>query len=231
MNTKRIPTGTRLIPMDLEQDIERQELHKHRLICGWNSEMIETWREEMRKGERTLFWITISGCDNTTDLTPLKKTHDALLYPVGHISLDKVDDPPHPLPPDDTLVAPDGSILSISKLFVLPRFAGLGLGAFALEECERMAQREPYGSLNCRAVTLNTMSSRYLANGEDGPEGMGRWALIGEQIPKRDNSIWYSRRGYVRYKEEIRYFIPKLDGTMLSWYGVFMRKELQGARS
>lgn len=173
----------------------------------------------MAKGERTLFWIALPP-SHKTEQTPTFKRGDDEILPVGHVAIERVDDPEGGHQPDPTLVAPDGSILMISTLFVLPAFTALRLGAFAMDQCESLAQQEPYGSRNCRAVTVTTLSNRYHAGGLEGPEGMGRWEILGEPMPTRDNSLWYKRRGYVTYKEAVRY------GVEMKWWAVFMRKEL-----
>lgn len=213
------PEGAYLIPVDLSQPIEHKVLYDQRVICGWGADRIDKFKKGMAKGERTLFWIALPS-NYKSEHTPTFKRGEDEILPVGHIAIDKKDDPEDDYQPDPTLVAPDGSILEITTLFVLPAFGALRLGAFAMDQCEMLAQQEPYGSRNCRAVTLTTLSSRYLPGGIEGPDGMGRWEMLGEAMPLRDNISWYKRRGYVAYKEEIRY------GVDLKWYGLFMRKEL-----
>lgn len=217
--------------MNLEEALERDILYNQRVICGWALDRIPYWRKVTADGSRTFFWIaTTSSSDKTRDLVPITRGRgDEPFYPIGHVAIDKLDLVHHPLVPDESLVAPDGSVLSISSLFILPSFSGTGIGAFAMDECERLAQIAPYGSPNCRAVTLTTLSPRYLENGIEGPEGKGLWAVLGQKMPSRDNMVWYVRRGYVEYKEEVRYFDMTHEGETVGLYGVFMRKEL-GAR-
>ncbi|KAF2232200.1 hypothetical protein EV356DRAFT_505603 [Viridothelium virens] len=227
------PPGTRLIPMDLEREDERTILHDQRLICGWAINKIPKWRQSIAKGDRTLFWIALP-LSHKTDQTPTLH-HSPVegdaeeILPVGHIALDRIDDPEDGVAPDPTLVSGDGSVLTISALFVLPAFQSFGLGAFAMDGLEAMARTERYGSVKCRAVTVNTLSKRYLEGPEDDPDGRGRWKRLGETPPKRDNALWYARRGYVPYKEEVRYWSDLPNGERLGWVGVFMRKELDGA--
>lgn len=210
--------------MDLSSSVERITLRDQRVICGWNQQSVPFWKMSMEKGDQTLFWITLPLSDKTADLPSLQRGEDTL-YPVGHVSLDRKDKS-DALPPDLSLANPDGSVLQITALFVLPEFGSLRLGGFAMTECERMAQEEPYGSLNCRGITVTTLSSRYLSGENTGPNGTGRWALVGQTMPKRDNSLWYARRGYRTYKEEARCFTAMRDGSELEWFSVFMRKEL-----
>lgn len=178
----------------------------------------------MRKGERTLFWISLPLEMRKDDIPILKRDADTFL-PAGHVSLDRVDDPSPGIDPDPTLAAPDGSVLTVSNVFVLPVFSGCGLGRFALRECEQLAQQEPYGSLNCRCLSLWTLSDRYAAGGEEGRDGTGRWERLGKPVPKRATGPWYESLGYVKYKEEIRLHFGLPNDPMI-WYGVFFRKEL-----
>jgi len=227
-NAAAPPKGARLVPMNLEEPAEQDILLEQRKICGWNQEKIPQWKDSMARGERTLFWITIPPSDKTGGMTALKRQDQDDVFAVGHVSLDKFDLPGGTNPPDTTLASGDGSVMTITTLFVLPQFKSLRLGAFTMDECERMSQEEPYGSRHCRAVTVNTLSSRYLpGGGVDGPDGVGRWAWIGQDMPLRDNALWYTRRGYVAYKEEVRYYSSSKDGTEIGWYGVFMRKDLK----
>lgn len=219
-----LPSSARLLPIDLEDAAERSVLHGHRILCGWDQEKIPAWRESMRKGERTLFWIALPLEMRKDDVLTLKRDAETFI-PAGHISLDKVDYPSPGIDPDPTLVAPDWSILTISNLFVLPVFSGCGLGRFALRECEKLAQQEPYGSPNCHYLSLWTLSERYAAGGEEGWNGIGRWERLGMPVPKRANGPWYESLGYIKYKEEIRLHFGLPNDPMV-WYGVFFQKEL-----
>lgn len=206
------PEGARLVTMNLESAAERDLLHAQRVICGWHEDMVESWRERMAAGERTFYWITIPESDVTSELAMLQR-NGGEVYAVGHISLDRVDQPHFPTPVDLSLASGDGKVMTITSLFVLPGFTSLGLGAFAMDECERVA-RETDG---CRAVTIMTISNRYLRGGIPGPDGT---------VPKVDHSPWCARRGYVTYKEEVRHYTDLADGTRIGWYEMFMRKEL-----
>jgi GNAT superfamily N-acetyltransferase len=168
------PSHARLLPIDLEDATECSVLFDQRILCGWGQEKIPSWRESMRKGERAhVLDSPPSGDEKGRRSGSEKRCGDvrsgrACLAGSGR----------HPSPgidPDPTLAAPDGSVLTISSLFVLPVFSGCGLGRFAMRECERLAQQEPYGSPNCRCLSLWTLSERYAAGGEEGWHGIGRW--------------------------------------------------------
>lgn len=219
-----IPSRARLLPIDLEDAAECGVLFDQRILCGWGQHQIADWRESMNKGERTMFWIALP-LEMTKDDAAILKRGTETFIPAGHISLDRVDDPSPGIDPDPTLVAPDGSVLTISNLFVLPVFSGCGLGRFALRQCEQLAQQEPYGSLNCRFLSLWALSERYAAGGEEGWDGIGRWERLGMPVPKRANGPWYESLGYIKYKEEIRLNFG-LPNEQMMWYGEFFRKEL-----
>ena len=217
----------RLLPIDLEDATERSVLLDQRVLCGWGEEKIPAWRESARKFERTMFWIALPP-EMRTDGVPVLKRDGAAAFvfvPAGHVSLDRVDTPDPGIDPDPTLAAPDGSVLTVSNIFVLPVFSGCGLGRFTMRECERLAQQEPYGNPNCRYLSLWTLPERYVAGGEEGFDGIGRWERLGKPVPKRANGPWYESLGYVKYKEEIRMYWGSPNETM-TWYGAFFRKEL-----
>jgi GNAT superfamily N-acetyltransferase len=222
-----IPSRARLLPINLDDATECSVLHGQRILCGWGQDKIAAWRESMRKGERALFWIALPLEMRKDDVAILKRDAETEAFiPAGHVSLDKVDEPSPGMDPDPTLVAPDSSVLTVSSLFVHPVFTGCGLGRFALRECEQLAQQEPYGSTNCRCLSLWTLSERYAAGGEEGWDGLGRWERLGMAVPKRPTGPWYESLGYKKYKEEIRLRFG-LPNDMMLWYGVFFRKEFQ----
>lgn len=194
-----------------------------------------------------MFWISIPSTtkltledhhkpvnDNISDkspqdavfvLTPDEQSESYLC--VGHVALDRTDFASNKaMKPDASLASRDLHILTIATLFVHPAYSKFRLGAFAMDQCEAMAQQLPYGDPECREVTVNTLSPRYYPGGQAGVEGYGRWEHYGWPAPKMDNSLWYVRRGYVTYKEEVRYLSDAPDGTELKWYGVCMRKKL-----
>jgi len=239
------PPGTKLVRINFENEYERDILFEQRKICTWGKDRIPYWREKQLNGERAMFWVTLPKNTNAIALTEQLGLGTLIrdentFWLVGHVSLDRTDTPSSEGQPlDESLTRPDGSVLTISSLFVMPVVKGLRLGAFAMDQCEMMAQQPPYGSPNCIAITVNTLSSRYFPGGPEGPDGVGRWESIGEPRPKMDNALWYKRRGYQTYKEQVRYFtgLPSSHQTssgatldQLPWYGTFLRKEL-GAKT
>jgi len=239
------PPGSRLVLIDLENEYERDVLAEQRKICTWGEDKIPYWRAHQFPGDRAMFWVTLPKDVDAISLTeqPGLATltrEEETVWLVGHVSLDKIDAPSHEGdPPDESLTSPDGSVLTISSLFVMPQVHKLRLGAFAMDQCEMMARQSPYGSPNCIAITVNTMSSRYFPGGPEGPDGIDRWELLGWPRPKMDNALWYKRRGYQTYKDQVRYFTDisssaknNFDSSSLSaegqlpWYATYLRKEL-----
>jgi len=241
------PPGTRLLLVNFDEEHEREALYRQRLICGWGEERIDKWRKAVERKERYFFWIAVPATtpmpdtkienqqQNNDAIARLSRNPDAIdedddsnsrtsdYYGVGHIALDWID----PEYPDSTLCCtPDGSKLQISSLFVLPSFGQSGIGAFAMDTLEMQARQPPYGSTNCKAVFINTMSSRYFnPGGIEGPDGIGIWGHNGLAPPMRDNGIWYAKRGYVKFQEGIRYGLKLPSGKEVKFYADYMRKD------
>jgi ribosomal protein S18 acetylase RimI-like enzyme len=202
-------------PINLHNQAESDELLRQRILCGWANtpRNIEVWRKAIDKGEVVLFWIV------PRHLT----SSPALQRFAGHIGLEN-----ECQPPEHDIARPDKSLIEISTLFVLKEYRHLGLGRTAMRDMERYAQQEPYGSPNCKAVTIHTMSRRYWE--DDGDDWRGIYARIDSNArpPAKgtSNEDWYARMGYVKFKEEPRYPTKLLDGTDWKFTAVFMRKEL-----
>ncbi|KAG9841637.1 WD40 repeat-like protein, partial [Aureobasidium melanogenum] len=225
---RQLPPSATLVPIDLKVEQERQILYDQRIICGWNSDKIPKWAAAIEAGTRSFFWICLAP-DAERDI-PTFTRDDKTHMPVGHVSLDKVDITEPDAVPDTTLADPEKGVLTITSLFVLPAFHRSGLGAFAMDECERLARIPPFGAENITALTVNTLSPRYCEGGVEGPDGLGQWEKeAGEQRPvPKNNMLWYEKKGYKRYKEEApRYTSLGKQGETLWWYACFMRKELQ----
>jgi len=223
---RQLPSAS-LIPIDLKIEQERQILYDQRIICGWNSDKIPKWAAAIQAGSRSFFWICLAP-DASRNIPTL--TRDGETYqPVGHVSLDKVDITEPDNIPDTTLADTEKGIITITSLFVLPAFHRSGLGAFAMDECERLARIPPFGLENISAITVNTLSPRYCVGGVEGPDGMGQMERdAGEPRPVPQNNMpWYERKGYKKYKEAPRYTSKDKQGDTLWWNAVFMRKELR----
>jgi hypothetical protein len=223
---RQLPTAS-LVPIDLKNEQERQILYDQRIICGWNSDKIPKWAAAIQAGTRSFFWICLAP-DASRDV-PFFTRDGETVMPVGHVSLDKVDITEPDNIPDTTLASVENGIVTITSLFVLPSLHRSGLGAFAMDECERLASVPPFGLENITAITVNTLSPRYCVGGVEGPEGLGQWEReAGEQKPvPPNNMLWYQRKGYKEYKEAPRYKSKDKQGNTLWWWAVFMRKELR----
>ncbi|KAL1867685.1 hypothetical protein Daus18300_006241 [Diaporthe australafricana] len=187
-----------LEPAELSEQSQADELFRQRQICGWKTSLkdIASWQERTQARTTTLFWI--------------KPTAQPDLR-AGHISLVK---------------ASDSSDLTISDLFVLPEHRGGGIARAAFETLEDWATTEPYGSKDCKALLVDTLSRKY---SEDDEYRLKYIRLTGvEPKPKgATNEEWYTRMGYVKYKEEPKY--PAREGRIVEekLLAVFMRKELR----
>jgi len=162
--------------------------------------------------QKMLFWVIIPASTSDKDRSPNR---------VGHISLTYQKDPP-----DLEMANPDRSVMEISNLFILPEYRSFGFARKAMAAVEELAKVEPYGSPNCKALTLNTASKRYWD--DDGVEWRGLWLKMGLEVPERGRSLeqWYEKMGYVKYKEEPTFEETALDGTTLKWIASFLRKNI-----
>ena len=50
-----------LIPWDPENAEHIERLYNQRVACGWNSDMIEKWKDMQRDGKKAIHWI-VSFC-------------------------------------------------------------------------------------------------------------------------------------------------------------------------
>src|SRR5215469_3886379 len=201
-----------LEPINLNNGYEYGELRRQRVLCGWDYEVetLEKWKRGMDAKTRSLFWISLPATDAKSSNR------------VGHICLNSDRDPP-----ELDLANPDKSIMEIATFFILPEYRYGGLGRVAVEILENCATKEPYGSQNCKVITINTISRRYTEN--DGDEWRGVYARRGLKAPPKGKSVedWYASMGYVKWKEEPRYPDRLLDGTEVKLIAVFMKKTIQ----
>lgn len=187
---KSSPSGSSLLVMKLENFAERELLYKQRVICGWKQDAIQKWREAMARKDQYMFWICVpidseaAKGQSTAAATDQHKqamqvisrkddagnTQEGLA--VGHLSLDWADLPDDG-EPELTLASKDGTILSVSALFVMPTHQKYRLGTFAMDTLETYARQVPFGSPNCQTLTINTLHPRYF--NAEGPDGVGMW--------------------------------------------------------
>ena len=202
-----------LEPINLHNGYEYGELRRQRVLCGWDYEVekLEKWKRDMDAETRSIFWINLPATDSK--LSPNR---------IGHICLNSERDPP-----ELDLANPDKSVMEISTFFILPEYRYGGLGRTAVEMVESYATKEPYGSPNCKVITINTISRRYTEN--DGDEWRGVYARRGLKAPPKGKSAedWYASMGYVKWKEEPRYPDRLQDGTEVKLIAVFMKKMIQ----
>ncbi|KAF2095145.1 hypothetical protein NA57DRAFT_59889 [Rhizodiscina lignyota] len=231
-----------LQPMNLHNEPEFAELLRQRKICGWDMEpsSLNNWMNDQDDGLRSNFWITTNPLDppntkveassqkltTTTSTAPLLDSNTESTNSedekknyirVGHIALSRTG---HPLEVD--LANPDGTLCKIASLFILPTYRSLGLASRAMDILESWARVPPYGTLNCKAIAVDTLDRRYFE--DDREEWRGWWKTQGEEPPQRgtSNEDWYIRRGYVKFKGAPKY--PVGDGVML--WASSLRKEL-----
>ncbi|KAK1770203.1 hypothetical protein QBC33DRAFT_530407 [Phialemonium atrogriseum] len=212
LSVNRAGTKCLLVPMDLHNPAEFDEFLRQRISCGWDKEVeiIEGCRKRMDDKTKFLFWIVPAELAESPGTSRF----------AGHISLQTTAHPP-----DLELANPDKTVLMISTFFILPEYRRGGLGRAAVQALEERARVEPYGSPACRALALTALSRRYT---ED-DEWRGFYAERGMEAPDKGSSIedWYTRMGYVKWKEEPRYRDKLQDGTEIVLLASFLRKELR----
>jgi GNAT superfamily N-acetyltransferase len=206
-----------LEPMNLHNTTEFDELVRQRIICGWDysTSNVEAWRAAADAHTISIFWIVPSSLSQF----PVPKRH------IGHISIQNKTEASD----NNELVRADKPIRHIFNLFILPEHRGGGLGRAAVQALETWAKVEPYGSPECKAITLNALSRRYIE--DDGEEWRGLYtrvcASLGIELPAKgsSNEDWYARMGYVKWKEEPMYPVM-LDESEILLNAVSLRKEL-----
>ncbi|KAH7153475.1 hypothetical protein EDB81DRAFT_791468 [Dactylonectria macrodidyma] len=205
-----------LKPINLHNLDEFSELLRQRTICGWNKEpsKIEQWRDEMDNKTKSLFWVV------PTQLAEAPSPHRY----VGHIALCSTVHPENL-----ELANPDKSVFTFDTLFILKEHRGGGFGRAAIQALEACAKEEPYGSPNCKAMTVKTISRKYREDDECREIYMRLASRRGMGPPERGTSQedWYARMGYVKWKEEPGYWTTLVDGSKILLDEVSMRKRLE----
>ncbi|KAL3490984.1 hypothetical protein BJX62DRAFT_130600 [Aspergillus germanicus] len=187
-----------LVPINLDDPSEYEELRQQRVICGWNNtpEALALWHEKQRAGLKSFFWITTTKSAASTSSEsrsePSSKSSEPIPIRAGHISLDAYTEPP-----DASVANAEKTRLTIRTFFILPEHRSSGLGRTSMALIESLAGSEPYGSPNCEFTTLDTMSKEHYYDPILGPEV--------RKVMPICNQEWYERQGYVVYKVEPRY--------------------------
>lgn len=197
-------------PINLHDQVQYERLQAQRRECGWYYEdaYLNRWREAAVEGAKCLFWITTSSSDDT----------DQPFVFAGHISLDSFSESADL---QREMTRSDKSLLTISTFFVLPEFRGKGVGGHAWTQLERLAKVEPYGNLRCSDIVIMSLSCRYV---ED-PVLRARYVeWTGEEPLSYER--WYSRMGYVKWKEEACTEVATSGGEIVLLVEAFMMKSL-----
>jgi ribosomal protein S18 acetylase RimI-like enzyme len=205
-----------LEPINLHSTSEFDELLRQRVLCGWEKcrSQLESWRTAIDAQIISMFWI-------------VPHSHSQISAPqryAGHIAMKRKIEPA-----DDKLGHGPVHLQHIWNVFILPEHRSSGLGQAAFRAVEALATVEPYGSPECEAITLNTVSRRYIE--DDGEEWRGFYKKLCDslkiELPAkgRSNEDWYARMGFVKWKEEPAYAI-ELDGNRSMLIAAWMRKEL-----
>ncbi|KAF2100808.1 hypothetical protein NA57DRAFT_74405 [Rhizodiscina lignyota] len=200
-----------LEPMNLHNAIEFDELLRQRIICGWSNSpsTLEAWRAAMDTHTLSMFWV----------VPPSVSAQPAPQRLLGHISTQK------------KIEALDGqTVMHIADLFILPEHRHGGLGGAAVRALESWAKVEPYGSPDCKSITLNAISKRYIE--DDGEEWRPFYARVCSslniEMPEKgtSNEDWYARMGYVKEREDPMYPVT-LDGEKILLIAASLRKTLE----
>ncbi|KAL4914676.1 hypothetical protein BDW62DRAFT_190083 [Aspergillus aurantiobrunneus] len=197
-----------LVPIDLSDPTEWEELRQQRLLCGWDNttEKLTLWRRKQEAGLKSFFWIVIPSCHPSQDgdLTSIRG---------GHISLDAYAEPT-----DWDLANAEKTNLTIQTFYILPEYRTRGVGRSAMKQIEALATAKPYGSVNCQYITLNCLSKKHYYDEFLGP--------IVKKVMPICNQEWYEKQGYVVWKEEPRYEDTLPDKTTFVFDAAFMRKRV-----
>jgi GNAT superfamily N-acetyltransferase len=196
--TTEAAQGSILERMNLYNTTEFDELLRQRVICGWDfsPSNLEGWRAAADAQTISMFWV----------IPPSLSQLPAPQRYSGHISMQN-----------------NTRVLHIFNLFILPEHRRAGLGRAAVQALEG------WGSPECKAITLNALSRRYIE--DDGEEWRGLYtrvcASLGIETPVKgsSNEDWYTRMGYVKWKEEPAYPVS-LDGSEILLIAAYLRKEL-----
>ncbi|KAK4055281.1 hypothetical protein OIV83_000564 [Microbotryomycetes sp. JL201] len=225
-------SSIKLVPFDPDDSIQVEELRRQRVLCGWNVDKVDKWREYGRQGLKALFWVfpaddQESRAKWTSDmpqvdmcnLSPKKEgpPPNPNFRPLGQGSLDWYDDMG-----DERLVCRDKKPrrIQISNLFTLKHLAGRGLGNMILAELESLASKPPF---DADYVTLNTID-RDLAVDPRHAKRFG-WHYDADA---RVNQDWYVRKGYTVFERMVpRYEEKDLEGKLYMHGAAYLEKRIK----
>ncbi|BGO96541.1 hypothetical protein RTBOTA2_000439 [Rhodotorula toruloides] len=213
----------KLVRFDPDEAKEVEELKRQRVLCGWNLDKVEVWREQCRRGVKNLYWIHPAVPIETPEFEPLNSDHsragppppDPSFQPVGHVSLDWED-----YEDDDTLCDRENGVITLATFFILLSQQGKGYGSVVMKQTEQMAVK-----VGAKEITLNTVDGEYAVQ-------PWWWEQQGIKFDSRlrVNERWYERLGYTAYKRAVpRYPCRTVDGRDILLEAVFMRKKLPQA--
>ncbi|KAM0793382.1 hypothetical protein ACM66B_000836 [Microbotryomycetes sp. NB124-2] len=221
----------KLVPFDPEDAMQLDELHRQRVLCGWNVDAIGKWQKFVRQGLKALFWVFPADNEESRktwlhdmpeqdvcNLCPeIGPPPNPSFRPLGHCSLDWYDDLG-----DEQLACRDKSPrrIQLSTLYTLKHLAGRGLGNLLLQELERIAAQPPF---EADYVTLNTMD-RSRATDEAYAKTFG-WHFNKDV---RVNQDWYERKGYTVFRRMVpRYEDRRIDGQIVKIEAAYLEKKLK----
>ncbi|KAL2810150.1 hypothetical protein BJX63DRAFT_328827 [Aspergillus granulosus] len=179
-----------LIPINLNNPSEYEELRNQRLACGWDHtpEKLALWQEKQAAGLKSFFWIaTKVGSESSASPSESTPTIRA-----GHISLDAYTEPPDP-----SVANSSKTNLTISSFFIMPQHRAAGLGSASMKLIESLAISAPYGSPNCESITLACISKKHYYDPVLAPHV--------RKVTPICNQEWYEKMGYVVWKVEPRH--------------------------
>jgi GNAT superfamily N-acetyltransferase len=216
MTTVQVTKANILVPINLHNTIEFDELLRQRVICGWDfsPSTIEAWRAAGDAHTTAMFWIIPK---SRSELPPPQCYTGHIM---GQLKAESFE--------NESGVGE--CVFHISNLFVLPDRRSGGFGRTAVEALESWAKMKPYGSPECKAITLNALSRRYIE--DDGAEWRGMYAKICANlhidlpVKGSSNEDWYARMGYIKWKEAPAYPV-KLDGEEIKLIAASLRKPLE----
>ncbi|GAA5969143.1 hypothetical protein JCM11641_007483 [Rhodosporidiobolus odoratus] len=215
----------RFIRFDVESEKETEELKRQRVLCGWQVEDVELWRDQVRRGVRNLYWIFPSSLSTAPPLPEDEylpygskeygpRPADPAFRPTGHVALDWED-----AKGEESLASKEKGVITLATFFILASQQGKGLGTAVMQEMETLAASPELGA---RAITLNTLDGNFASD-------PAWWARMGVTFSAelRNNERWYERYEYTAYRRAVpRYPAKTVDGEDILLESVFMRKEL-----